>query len=133
MRRTVVVLWLLCAGPALAAANDPTDVTVQRILQRMDHNGDGRISFEECRNTLMRHFVLADANHDRVLQASEIPQEWTASGQLTLKDGALALNDFADALRPTFDSFDSNHDGQLDAAELTAFAKAHPMHLEASP
>jgi Ca2+-binding EF-hand superfamily protein len=132
----VVVFLLLLAGmpPAIAgAATDPTATTVQRILQRMDRNGDGKVSFEECRNTLMRHFVLADANHDGTLQAGEIPPEWTATGQLTLTNGVLAQSDFADSLRPTFDSVDTNGDGQLDAAELTAFATAHPLQLEATP
>ncbi|SEM45728.1 EF-hand domain pair [Pseudoxanthomonas sp. GM95] len=133
MCRTAVLLLLLCSGPAFAATDDSPATTVQRILERMDRNVDGSVSFEECRNTLMRHFVLADVNHDGTLQADEIPPEWTATGQLTLKNGALPLKDFADSLRPTFDSFDTNHDGQLDTDELTAFANAHPMHLEAMP
>ena len=115
------------AGEALSA---PVD-TPQRMLERMDRNTDGKISFEEYRNAMVRRFDARDANHDGVLAGKEFPREWIAGAADFEANGKLTFKGFVDALQPVFDQFDVDHDGQLDANEIAAFAAARKLKEDA--
>lgn len=118
---------LLCAFGAAAAdkidAAEPGD-TRARVLARMDRNGDGKISFEEYRNAMLRRFAARDKNKDGVLDSSEFPREWLAGAAEEAAQQRVTLEDFGAELETTFKRFDSNGDGELEGAELDAFVSA---------
>ena len=137
MRPVSALLGLLVFSsvPAMSApATDDTPATsVQRILQRMDQDNDGKVSFEEYRNAMIRRFHAVDKDADAALQVDEIPKEWLVVQTADLSDSEVTLEEFSAELRPGFARFDSNGDGLLDEAELIAFATARAAQLEASP
>lgn len=137
MRPAPVLLGMLalCTLPAIAApaAVELPATSVQRILQRMDRDNDGKVSFEEYRNAMNRRFHAVDKNADGTLQVDEIPKEWVVVPAADLADAEVTLDEFSAELRPGFARFDANSDGLLDDAELTAFATARAAKLEASP
>lgn len=114
------------------AADTPAD-SRERLLQRMDRNGDGKISFEEYRNAMLRRFDARDKNHDGVLDGAEFPKEWLAGAAREDAQHTLSRDDFSDQLEPTFDRFDVDKDGQLAGAEVDAFAAARKAREETKP
>lgn len=127
--------WKVLAAPALAlwamtaaAADPPAPAapvdTPKAMLDRMDRNMDGQISFEEYRNAMVRRFGARDRNDDGVLDGEEFPKEWLAGADVQGATGQVTFEQFSDELQVVFDRFDVNHDGQLDAAEIAAFAGA---------
>ena len=127
-----VVLWTTEAVAAGKAAEDQPGDTRSRLLQRMDRNGDGKISFEEYRNAMLRRFAARDKNHDGVLDEKEFPKEWLAGAGATA-DNKVTLEEFGDELEGVFKRFDSNGDGQLEAGELDAFVDARKAKEESKP
>lgn len=129
-----VVLLLGAFGAAAAGKNDsaaPGD-TRARVLARMDRNGDGKISFEEYRNAMLRRFAARDKNNDGVLDSSEFPREWLAGAAEEAAQQRVTLEDFGAELETTFKRFDSNGDGELEGAEFDAFVAARRTQ-EAKP
>ncbi len=125
----VVVSWCATAQAA--------DVPVTRagLLERMDRDGDGKIQYEEYRNSMMRRFGNADRNDDGVLRADELPQHMVVIREAAKvdSDGSVTLDAFTDALKPVFDRFDANHDGVLEGEEIDAFARARAVLQEITP
>lgn len=114
------------------AADTPGD-SKARLLQRMDRNGDGKISFEEYRNAMLRRFDARDKNHDGVLDGAEFPKEWLAGAAIEDAQHRLSRDDFSDQLESTFERFDADKDGQLAGAEIDAFAAARKAREETQP
>lgn len=114
------------------AADTPVD-SKARLLQRMDRNGDDKISFEEYRNAMLRRFDARDRNHDGVLDGAEFPKEWLAGAAIEDAQHTLSRDDFNDQLEPTFDRFDADKDGQLAGAEADAFVAARKDREESKP
>jgi Ca2+-binding EF-hand superfamily protein len=116
------------------AADTPSDSrpgdSRSRLLQRMDRNGDGKVSFEEYRNAMLRRFDARDENHDGVLDGAEFPKEWLAGAAIEEAQHKLSRDDFSDQLEPTFDRFDADKDGQLAGAEVDAFVAARKAREE---
>ena len=110
-------------------AQQPVD-TAQAMLDRMDRNVDGKISFEEYRNAMIRRFGARDRNDDGVLEGDEFPKEWLAGADVQGATGKVTWEQFADELQPVFDQFDVDKDGQLDATEIAAFAAARKTQEE---
>lgn len=109
MRRPALALLLLAAsGTACALARTPDE-----YLQRMDADGDGRISLREYQDYLSRGFVAMDLDGDGRLSASEMPPGTRARRAPTLESHRRSL-------AATFDRQDANNDGHLDARELAA-------------
>ncbi len=103
-------MFLLCAAglPLLAqaqvrASND--------YLQRMDGDGDGRISLTEYQAWMGYAFERMDRNGDGVLGASELPGG---------RGGPVSLAAHRESLAAAFRRQDTNRDGVLDARELAA-------------
>lgn len=139
MKRTAVspALLALCL-PMLSVAAPAQDkqapvASVEQILQRMDRDNDGKLSFEEYRNAMTRRFHRLDADGDGFLVQKEIPKEWLAVGAADLADGKVSAEEFASGLRPAFDGFDLDRDNSLNNEELAAFARARAAKLEATP
>jgi Ca2+-binding EF-hand superfamily protein len=123
----------MAAGtPALAVEQHPVDTPV-RLLERMDRDLDGKISFEEYRNAMLRRFDANDKNGDGVLDASEYPREWVAGAETQAANGQVTWDEFGAALQPTFDRFDADHDGKLDSSEIAALAAARQANEGAKP
>lgn len=118
-----IAVLLALAGSGSILAAEPVDTAVQ-LLERMDRNVDGKISFEEYRNAMVRRFDAIDGDGDGTLVAQEIPPEWLAGAQARAPGGKVSRLEFGDSLQPVFDRFDADKDGQLDAAEIEAFASA---------
>ena len=110
-------------------AQQPVD-TAQAMLDRMDRNVDGKISFEEYRNAMIRRFGARDRNDDGVLEGDEFPKEWLAGADVQGATGKVTWEQFADELQLVFDQFDVDKDGQLDATEIAAFAAARKTQEE---
>lgn len=103
------------------------------MLDRMDRNADGRISQEEYRNAMVRRFGARDVNDDGVLEGDEFPKEWLAGADVQEATGKVTFEQFAVELQLVFDQFDADKDGQLDAAEIAAFAAARKTQEESRP
>lgn len=110
-------------------ADQPVD-TAKAMLDRMDRNLDGKISIEEYRNAMIRRFGARDLNDDGVLEGDEFPKEWLAGADVQEATGKVTWEQFAIQLVVVFDQFDRDKDGQLDAAELAAFADARKTKEE---
>lgn len=110
-------------------ADQPVD-TAKAMLDRMDRNVDGKISFEEYRNAMIRRFGARDRNDDGVLEGDEFPKEWLAGADVQEATGKVTWEQFGVELQLVFDHFDVDKDGQLDAAEIAAFAAARKTQEE---
>jgi hypothetical protein len=110
---------------AAQSADAPIDTT-KSLLQRMDRDMDGKISFEEYRNAMLRRFEASDQDSNGVLEGSEYPSQWLSGATA----GKVSWSDFAASLQSVFDRFDGDHDGQLDAAEIAALAAARKSRQE---
>lgn len=124
-----IVTALALAGGVGIAAAQPIDTAVQ-LLERMDRDGDGKISFEEYRNAMVRRFDAVDGDGDGTLVAQEIPPEWLAGAQERVAGKQVSRIEFGDSLQPVFERFDGDQDGLLDAAEIEAFANARKAQGE---
>lgn len=103
-----LVMLVLAAAPAVASAQvqAPAD-----YLDRMDTDGDGRVSLEEYLAWMGYAFERMDRNGDGVLTADELPG---GQGQPVTRAGYRAR------LTERFNRQDTNRDGFLDARELAA-------------
>lgn len=102
---------LLCAG-LLAAAGAPAQVErTGDYLERMDADGDGRISQAEYVAWMSYAFERMDADGDGVLTPAELPGG---------KGKPVTLESHRQRLAERFTRQDANRDGWLDARELAA-------------
>ena len=103
---------LFFAGLLLASATCATQEypqTPREYLQRMDADGDGKISEAEYVQYMSRSFLRMDTDGDGILQSSELPG---GHGK------PISLRAFQANLRRQFHRLDRNHDGYLSAKEL---------------
>lgn len=80
-------------------------------LERMDSDGDGRVSLAEYQAWMGYGFGQMDRNGDGVLGADELPGG---------KGRPITLAEHMAKLAATFNRQDTNRDGYLDARELAA-------------
>lgn len=125
-----VVLGTMAANAATPRPADQPVDTSQAMLDRMDRNMDGKISLEEYRNAMIRRFGARDRNDDGVLEGDEFPKEWLAGADVQGAIGKVTWEQFAVELQHVFDHFDFDRDGQLDTAEIAAFAAARKLQEE---
>lgn len=97
---------LLLAGAAFAQDGAPD--SPRSYLQRMDGNGDGRVSLDEYLAYMGRGFASMDVDGNGVLEGDELPP----------RARRITLAEHQSSLRAAFRRQDANHDGLLDAAEL---------------
>jgi hypothetical protein len=128
-----VLLGTLAANAASPQPADQPVDTAKAMLDRMDRNMDGKISLEEYRNAMVRRFGARDVNDDGVLEGDEFPKEWLAGADVQETTGKVTFEQFAVELQLVFDQFDADNDGQLDAAEIAAFAAARKTQEESRP
>lgn len=106
----VVIGCLAVASGPLCAQGLPR--TPAEYLQRMDLNGDGKVSEAEYVRYMSQGFMRMDVNGDGVLDASDGP----------MRSGArpVHLDEFQRNLVHQFHRLDRNGDGVLDAKELAS-------------
>lgn len=80
-------------------------------LQRMDSDGDGRVSVEEYLQWMLYAFERMDRNGDGVLSADELPGG---------KGPAITREQQRQTLTQRYHKQDANGDGYLSAKELAA-------------
>ncbi|MGN0859029.1 MAG: EF-hand domain-containing protein [Stenotrophomonas sp.] len=109
--------WLALCPPLWAWAGDaapgaqPAVETTGGYLQRMDSDGDGRISLDEYQAWMGYGFARMDRNGDGVLSADELPG---GRGRPITHAAHVAQ------IAQRFARQDANGDGYLSAAELAA-------------
>jgi Ca2+-binding EF-hand superfamily protein len=110
-----------------ASCNPQVDKVVERLLQQMDTNRDGKISRAEAKGRIAELFDQLDVNKDGFLDKNELRQ---AAMRFLGAQGAQGKNGGqpppAAPLRgPEFDDLDKNADGRLTRDELqgTPFAE----------
>ncbi len=106
MRQLAVLL--LCLLP-LAASAQVTDTAT--YLQRMDADGDGKVSEAEYVQWMLYAFDHMDRNGDGVLSADELPGG---------KGRPITREQQRQVIVQRFHKQDANGDGYLDARELSA-------------
>lgn len=136
MKRIVLIAGLALspvAGPSAAQDGAGPAALAGALFQRLDADGDGRVTQSEMTEARRAGFARADANGDGVLSASEIAarQERArrfariaddgATGRLARLDadgdGALSFEEF-DADTPLFRLIDVDEDGAVSRAEF---------------
>lgn len=100
------VALLLCGGAAQAQVADTGS-----YLQRMDRDGDGRVSVAEYVQWMLYAFDGMDRNGDGVLTADELPGG---------KGKPITREQQRQTLEQRFRKQDANGDGFLSAKELAA-------------
>lgn len=107
---------VLSCGLALAAAAVTVQVQAQAqvvdtagYLERMDSDGDGRVSLDEYLAWMTYAFKRMDRDGNGVLEGAELPGG---------KGPPVALDGYRARLADRFNRQDANGDGFLDAGEL---------------
>jgi len=101
-----------CPAPLMAAGMAQAQVAdTGSYLQRMDTDGDGRVSVEEYVQWMLYAFERMDRNGDGVLSADELPGG---------KGAAITREQQRQTLVQRFHKQDANGDGYLSAKELAA-------------
>ncbi|MBN9549429.1 MAG: EF-hand domain-containing protein [Alphaproteobacteria bacterium] len=139
----LAALLLGLAPVSVALAGDAGDMPGQRILRRLDTNGDGAISKEEMMAARERLFKRLDRNGDGVIDEKEIEmvrqaikdRAQAAEARLGTGwrrmdrngDGKVSEDEFR-ASTPLFDLADRNGDGRLSADEIASVRKLLAAH-----
>lgn len=114
----------------------------ERMLARVDTNGDGMISKAENRAMVEARFARMDADKDGTVEAGEGRKGWGKRGEGrggkakgmrggrgggagmmmadTNKDGAISKAEFDAQSAQRFAKLDTNKDGKIDATEMQA-------------
>jgi hypothetical protein len=100
----VAALLFAAALPAFAQSRDD-------FLRRVDTDGDGRVSLSEYQFHMSFAFRQMDRNNDQILEPDE---------QLVPNAKTLTRVDLDTRMAVQFHRQDRNHDGFLNAAELSA-------------
>lgn len=106
MRRSLCIALLLATGSAWAQVTD-----TGTYLQRMDTDGDGKVSVDEYVAWMMYAFDRMDRNGDGVLSTDELPGG---------KGRPITREQQRQTIIERFHKQDANKDGFLSAKELSA-------------
>lgn len=108
--RAALVL-LAALGGAIGAAGAQAVDSTGSYLQRMDRDGDGRVSLDEYLAWMSYAFDARDLDHDGVLSPAELPGG---------RGKPITRAQHQATLTARFRKQDSNGDGYLSAKELAA-------------
>lgn len=104
-----LLIGAVAAGTCLPAMAQVT--ATSDYLERMDTDGDGRVSLAEYVDWMGYAFREMDRDGDGVLTSHELPGG---------KGGPITLQQHRERLAQRFEKQDTNGDGTLDATELAA-------------
>jgi Ca2+-binding EF-hand superfamily protein len=129
----------LCASaqqdPVAAPVGHP--LLFQHMLQKMDTNGDGRVSLDEYLAAANAHFKSIDSQHKGSVDAADIASSPEATARIdhraqsmvkrldTAGNGFVTQDEFVAAAQQRFARLDENADGKLTPDELTAARRHH--------
>jgi Ca2+-binding EF-hand superfamily protein len=133
--------WLaIAAGPAAAqAADDPGGRLFERLLSRLDKDGDGALSAAEGQAVAERMFEHRDGNGDASLTRDEF-MATRGGGRLSAEqkakleafraqrfgemdkngDGQVSAEEYFNAVQGRFEAADADHDGRVTKDEIAA-------------
>jgi phage FluMu protein gp41 len=140
---TAVAILVSAAGPAAAQSANQAQVeqAVRQIFVGFDGNGDGNITDKEFMQAGKRDFAALDTNADSVVSEKEFldpkprgaeqlkgtelaraKQIWSQqfASLDTDKNSKLSAAEHESAEQRSFEHLDSNKDGEITVAEMTA-------------
>jgi Ca2+-binding EF-hand superfamily protein len=114
---------LALGAPAVAFADDTGDK-----FDKLDANGDGKISAAEFDAGKQKRFQEMDTNADGKITSAELNAAKGAQGSATEKvdkwdsngDGALSVDEWSSGSKEKFDAWDTDGDGSLSRSEVSA-------------
>lgn len=106
-----LLVALAALGGIVGAASAQVVDTTGSYLQRMDRDGDGRVSLDEYLAWMSYAFDARDLDHDGVLSPAELPGG---------RGKPITRAQHQATLTARFRKQDSNSDGYLSARELAA-------------
>jgi hypothetical protein len=136
-----VAILVSAAGPAAAQSANQVEQAVRQIFVGFDGNGDGNITDKEFMQAGKRDFAALDTNADSVVSEKEFldpkprgaaqlkgtelaraKQIWSQqfAGLDTDKNSKLSTAEHESAEQRSFEHLDSNKDGEITVAEMTA-------------
>ncbi len=107
----ILALAVACTVAAVVAPAAAQVTATSEYLERMDTDGDGRVSLPEYLDWMGYAFREMDRDGDGVLAAHELPGG---------RGGPITLAQHRERLAARFAKQDANGDGVLDARELAA-------------
>lgn len=121
-----IALCIVAAAPTLVfAATDKGDGNrMQERFQRLDQNGDGRITRDEAAQASSRMFARLDSDGDGAVTMSEISGKGGKHGERRFErvdadgDGKMTEAEFKQARLRWFERIDSNGDDAITLGEL---------------
>jgi Ca2+-binding EF-hand superfamily protein len=99
------------------------DAASKAAFEAADHDGDGKVTYEEFRNRALMVFPHLDTNDDGRISASEHRAVHGGDGKSASGDD-VSVEHYNVALRSYFDEVDVNKDGSLDVHEWSGGGKA---------
>jgi len=107
-----VALGLGAASGVRAALDEPA----QKSFDSADVDGDGQVSWEEYRNSMLHVFHQMDHNSDGRLTPDETPPAKDKSGQ-PVKGGTVTVEAYTASIEKAFKEADTDGDGALNPDE----------------
>ena len=120
MKPLIALSIILCAAGVLAQPTDGRGPGLHRNFERIDVDGDGRLSWGEYGDRLREMFFFADLDSDGVVQRNEARRGMARRFDLLDADGdgRLLLEEFVDGHAAWFEQADRDADGGLSRAEV---------------
>lgn len=137
-------LFFLSAG-SLLAQDGGTEKSPEKLMERMDTDGNQLLSYSEAKGPIKNHFSRIDKNGDDMLSLDKLKNaqgkvkakrtevEGKSSEELIAKfdsdgNGSLSKEEAPEKMVKRFDRLDANKDGEIAADEMDAArAKAREM------
>jgi Ca2+-binding EF-hand superfamily protein len=135
----LALLAVAAASPVAQAADDAGGRLFERLLSRMDKDGDGALSAAEAQAMTERMFEHRDGDDDAVLTRDEfmatrgagrLPADQKAKLEAFRArrfdemdksgDGQVSAEEYFSAAQSRFESADANHDGRVTTDEMAA-------------
>jgi Ca2+-binding EF-hand superfamily protein len=116
-RLTFGLAVVLAIAPALAAAQDPALAkAADGAFQAADFDGNGKVSWEEFRNRVVKVFGHLDHNEDGRIAGEEHPPAVGKDGK-AVQPGNVSAESFTASVAEAFKASDKDGDGELSAQE----------------
>lgn len=107
----------LVLAPAVGAAQDPALAkAADAAFTAADFDGDGKVSWEEFRNRVVKVFGHLDQNSDGRIAGDEHPPAVDKAGK-EVQPGNVSAESFTAAVAEAFKASDKDGDGSLSAQE----------------